>query len=216
MAARATNNAGTGTADAAVAAIKIQQFKRQTIEAQIIGDAPLIMHKWDEKVRKELRGKHVGESPPPKNEIEDPQREYEATIYRLDDGQPGFPATAFKLAATRAASMFGMQMVAFRPMMHIHGEGSDQLVRIEGEPRMREDLVRVGGKGKGTGAPVPRWRAEFWPWSATLSVTFVATTLSPEQIVNVINAAGMVGIGEWRPEKDGTFGTFHVAAEGEV
>ena len=37
--------------------------------------------------------------------------------------------------------------------------------------------------------------------------------LTLEQILNVINAGGMtVGIGEWRPEKDGDFGRFHVEA----
>jgi len=32
-----------------------------------------------------------------------------------------------------------------------------------------------------------------------------------EQILNVINAGGYtVGIAEWRPEKDGSFGKYHI------
>ena len=32
-----------------------------------------------------------------------------------------------------------------------------------------------------------------------------------EQIVNIINAGGYVcGVGEWRPERDGQYGMFHV------
>jgi hypothetical protein len=32
-----------------------------------------------------------------------------------------------------------------------------------------------------------------------------------EQILNVVNAGGYTcGIGEWRPEKDGSFGKYHI------
>lgn len=37
-----------------------------------------------------------------------------------------------------------------------------------------------------------------------------------EQIVNLFNVAGFAcGVGEWRPSKDGSFGTFHVESIGE-
>ena len=36
--------------------------------------------------------------------------------------------------------------------------------------------------------------------------------LTLEQIMNVVNLGGYsVGIGEWRPEKDGDFGRYHIA-----
>ena len=35
--------------------------------------------------------------------------------------------------------------------------------------------------------------------------------LSVEQIINLFNVAGFgIGVGEWRPEKDGSYGLFHV------
>ena len=38
-------------------------------------------------------------------------------------------------------------------------------------------------------------------------------SLSLEQIINIINAGGYVcGVGEWRPERDGQYGMFHVTA----
>ena len=41
--------------------------------------------------------------------------------------------------------------------------------------------------------------------------------LSAAQIVNLFNTAGFgVGIGEWRSEKDGQYGSFHVATEAEM
>lgn len=71
---------------------------------------------------------------------------------------------------------------------------------------MRQDMVRVG-----MGTADVRFRGEFTAWATTLSVTYNAKSLSPEQIVNLFNLAGFgVGVGEWRPEKDGSYGRFHV------
>ena len=50
-----------------------------------------------------------------------------------------------------------------------------------------------------------------------MSVRFNANVLSAEQIINLFNTAGFgVGIGEWRSEKDGQHGLFHVATVGEL
>ena len=47
-------------------------------------------------------------------------------------------------------------------------------------------------------------------------VAFNANVLSAEQIVNLFNTGGFgIGVGEWRPQKDGPFGRFHVATTGE-
>ena len=38
-----------------------------------------------------------------------------------------------------------------------------------------------------------------------------ADTLTVQTVVDLLNRAGQVGVGEWRPEKNGTFGTFRVS-----
>jgi hypothetical protein len=85
-------------------------------------------------------------------------------------------------------------------------------VRILGaEPAMREDMVRVG-----MGTADLRYRGEFADWHAKLLVRYNANVLSESQILNIINVAGFaVGVGEWRPEKDGMNGMFHVATEAD-
>lgn len=58
-----------------------------------------------------------------------------------------------------------------------------------------------------------RYRGEFRNWKATFNIIYNAsnTDYSIETIINVLNAGGFTcGIGEWRPERDGDFGTFHV------
>jgi hypothetical protein len=57
-----------------------------------------------------------------------------------------------------------------------------------------------------------RYRGEFKDWSCTLRLSYNANVLSPEQIVNLFNVAGYaIGVGEWRPARDGSFGRFRVA-----
>jgi len=76
---------------------------------------------------------------------------------------------------------------------------------------MREDMVRVG-----MGTADLRYRGEFADWSAKLLVRYNANVLSESQILNILNVAGFaVGVGEWRPERDGMSGMFHVADEQE-
>ena len=79
-------------------------------------------------------------------------------------------------------------------------------------PSMREDMVRVG-----MGTADIRHRAEFETWGAVLRVKFNANVLSAEQVIGLFEAGGFgVGIGDWRPEKDGVNGRFHVAKTGEA
>lgn len=62
-----------------------------------------------------------------------------------------------------------------------------------------------------------RYRPEFSEWHAKLLVRYNANVLSESQILNLLNVAGFaVGVGEWRPEKDGQYGMFHVATEADM
>ena len=74
-------------------------------------------------------------------------------------------------------------------------------------PEMREDMVRIG-----QGSADLRYRGEFKNWYMEFELQYNASgAMSLEQIINCINAGGFAcGIGEWRPEKDGAFGTFHI------
>ena len=59
--------------------------------------------------------------------------------------------------------------------------------------------------------------SEGWPTDGTLDITYNASAITPAQVVNLLNIGGFgVGVGEWRPEKDGGFGRFHVATEADA
>lgn len=149
----------------------------------------------------------------------DPDAEYEAAFYRTKDGY-GFPVTAFKAATIGAARFYGksISMTALRQFLFMHGELTDNdpqaLVPIVGEPRMREDVVRLGGPSRSADL---RYRPEFPEWSATLVITYVKSSLSRDSVLSLVDAGGLgIGVGEWRPERKGDFGTYKIDMSREV
>jgi hypothetical protein len=191
------------------ATVQIDKIAAETIVVPIVGTTPLIVHRFSEKAKRQMLDNMQGRKSP--KEAKDPQAEYEAAFYRLKDDTYGFPVTAFKLATVGGARFYGssVTMTALKQFMFFRGEvGSDGLglARIEGEPHRREDVVRVGRGGTDL-----RYRPEFTEWSTTLHVTYVTSALTRGSVLSLIDAGGMgIGVGEWRPEKDGDFGTFRI------
>lgn len=184
--------------------VLLYKLDLRTIVLKVVGDSPLIAHKWSEKAKQQMRDKQGKKAKAPK-EAKNPEECYRGTLYEHPDGGYGFPAVAFKAAAVDACSFVdGLTKVAARGAFHIQGD----MVKIEGSaPRMREDMVRVG-----MGVADLRYRAEFPTWKASLTIQFNASVISAEQIVDLFRIAGFaVGVGEWRPQRDGSFGRFRVA-----
>lgn len=183
--------------------VEIPQLNIKLIEITLVGDSPLISHAWSKKAKQEMLDKQMKRAKAAKL-AKDPEQDYRESLYYCDDGRYGFPAVAFKNAAVDACShVSDLTKVAARGAFHIVGD----MVPIEGEPNMREDMVRIG-----MGTADIRYRGEFRKWSVNLQIRYNASMLSVEQIVNLFNTAGFaIGVGEWRPQRDGSFGMFHVA-----
>lgn len=191
------------------AVIQIQRIAAETIRVPIIGTAPLIVHNWSAKAKQQMLDAQQGKKTP--KQIRNPEQDYEDSLYLTDDGY-GFPLMAFKAATVGGARFFGksVPMTQVRQSLFMTGvpskDRSQILTPITGEPKMREDMVRVGMGGTDL-----RYRAEFLEWSATLTVTFVQSLLSRDSVLSLIDAGGMgIGVGEWRPEKRGQNGTYAI------
>jgi hypothetical protein len=193
------------------ALIQISKIPVETIRVPILGTSPLITHRFSEKARHTILAAQQGSKSPKENR--DPEADYQRAFHRIkeDSDEYGFPAVGFKKATVSAARFFpsSVTMVGLRQVMFFHGEpGEDgsSLVRIVGEPRMREDVVRIS-----RGSTDLRFRPEFPEWSATLEVTYVTISITKDSVLTLIDAGGMgVGIGEWRPEKGGDYGTYRI------
>lgn len=189
--------------------VVIDQIASQRMLVPIVGTAPLIVHRFSEKAKRQMLDAMQGRKSP--KEPKDPQAEYEAAFYRLKgDTGYGFPAIAFKAATVGGARFYsGVTMTALKQFMFFSGDvGIDgqMLVAIEGEPVMREDVVKIGRNGADL-----RYRPQFTDWRATLDIVFVKSVITQGSVLSLVDAGGMgVGVGEWRPEKDGNFGTYRV------
>jgi hypothetical protein len=182
--------------------ISPERIDIQRTALRIIGDSPLITHAWSKKAKQMMLDKQMKKGTQAK-EAKDPQRDYEDSLYHIPGGGYGFPSIGVKAAAIRGAKGLGMVMTDAKAAFHIDGD----LLKINGEPHPREDMVRIS-----MGTADIRYRAEFSDWSIDLPITYNARIISLEQIVAMLDAGGFgTGIGEWRPEKDGQFGRFHVA-----
>jgi hypothetical protein len=188
--------------------VEMKQMRLQRIEIPVIGTSPLIMHKWSHKAKQQMLDKQMKRATTGKA-AKDPQVDFEDSIYVDATGLPAFPTIAFKAAAVDAATAMDFRKTNLRQAFHIDGEF---VPVVGGEPEPREDMVRVG-----MGTADIRYRAQFLTWGTVLPVTINLAMLSVEQLVNLFDAAGFgIGIGEWRPQKDGQYGRFKVASDAEA
>lgn len=208
--------------------IEIRPIEIQKTTIRIVGDTPLIMHAWSEKAKREMLEKQMKKTKSTAREAKNPVEDFIRSMYWLtpmptdmsekgfenaikNGARFGFPVTGFKQAAISAAYRMGWakDKMSMRGAFFIDGD-ENQMIEIHSDtPIMREDMVKVG-----MGTADIRFRGEFRNWYADLTVSYNKNgqhTL--EQIINIINAGGYVcGVGEWRPERDGQYGMFHVEA----
>lgn len=210
------------------AIIEIKPINIVTTTVRIAGDTPLIMHRWSEKAKRMILEKQMKKTKSSAKEAKNPVEDFIESIYWME-GKPseyteeafdeacrngarfGFPVTAIKQATISSAYRNGItkDMASLRGAFFIAGEGSELLAEVKGSaPTMREDMVRVG-----MGVADIRFRGEFANWYMDLQVSYNANgAYTLDQIINLINVGGFsCGIGEWRPEKDGNYGMYHVA-----
>lgn len=195
--------------------ISLPRLSLKTIRIKLIGDSPLIVHAWSEKAKQMMLDKQMKKSVKGKD-AKSPEQDFVDSLYWLTekpknpsfevpkDAKFGFPANGVKACAVASCRFIdGIKMTEVRGAFHIDGN----MVEIKGTPTPREDMVRIA-----MGTADIRYRAEFIDWSAEFDVSYNTTALSDAEIVNLFQVGGFgVGLGEWRPATDGSFGRFHVA-----
>ncbi len=213
MATKRTTPAATSTQDQGEA-IVLPKLEVRKVVVPIRGTSPLLVHAWSEKAKKQMRDKQT-KAAKMAREAKDPKADFQSSKYLNEKGKDSVPAGAFRNAIISSG-----RFADGIPMTKITGSVFflEDLVPLKfSKCEMREDMVRVGGKGPGTGTADIRYRAEYHDWSCDLTVQYNANVISLEQLLNLISLAGFsVGICEWRPEKKGQHGRFEIGGQVKV
>lgn len=185
--------------------MKTQAIERSEvfcIGIEVKGTNSLIQNNFSQKAVEQILRKHMGLTVV--KEAKKPREVVEAATIRNVNGLVCVPPTAFKKAMLSAATQTkSLKKTHLKTALFVQG-ASIPITYTSMQSRM--DMVRTSGISRG---PDVRFRPEFLDWGARMVVAF-ADTLSERSVVDLMQRAGGVGVGEWRPEKDGTNGTFEV------
>jgi hypothetical protein len=203
----------------------------QKFSVWIVGDTPLITHAWSQKAKLEMLQKQVKATKGGK-EIRDPQADFVSSLYEMGGGGDGkifgFPATGVKNSIISAghkdkgiprtqvmgALWIDADMVRVRPALA--GAICDMpLIRIYGSPpEQREDMVKIGS-GLNKVANLA-YRGQFTIWAMKITGNYNKNILTDEALAFLIEESGRSsGLGEWRNERKGMFGAYHLATREE-
>jgi len=191
--------------------ISILALKRGKATFHIIGTTPLLMNRFSEKAKQQLLA-----PPPRKNAAErsatlkhDPIAEYRASVYLNRDpnrkARVHAPSEWFKSALANAAlDIPGAAKAKLERLVQVSPQ-----IDLFGTPRLHFGMVRSADMNR---TPDVRCRAVFSEWACSFDVSYIATLIKANDISNLVAAAGeIVGCGDWRPQKGGTYGQFRIA-----
>lgn len=181
-----------------------------TAEFDIVGTAPYIQLNFSEKARNAMMEKmRLGSQANKKRakEARDFDEDFKQAPHYSDEGWYGIPAGSFRNGMISACRLVGFKMTIAKLSVYVEADGFDRLdgtplVRIEGKPVKVIHPVR-----NATGVADIRVRAKFWPWSASLKITFDTEQFSTSDVANLLSRVGaQVGIGEGRPDSKSSAG----------
>lgn len=188
----------------------------KTIEVEIRGNTPLLIHKFAEQAEQGKATRRV------MVDSVTPRDEAQKNAYIAQDGT--FYFNAFSIPATMANAGVNHKMRGSRKTLKFI---------VPSAVRMESDTVTIldeSGKAArnfevdsrpvtipATKGRVMRYRPRFDKWGAKFRLLLNDQMLSSEDAHRLLNEAGeSMGIGDFRPEKRGPFGTFRVTKFEEI
>lgn len=182
-----------------------------TVNVTIVGTTALLQHRFSENAEaaKQTRKVNIQER--------DPREEAETVSYRLPDGSLYFPGAAIgrllreaggshKQRGSRKSLKYVIPAatLVMTDAIRLHAPDSEEVLNnfeVDSRP------VQIPAtKGR-----IMRHRPRLNGWAATFDIRIDETILSSETIHQLLSEGGQqIGIGDFRPEKGGPFGTFRV------
>jgi len=202
--------------------VTIKPPNLQTARFEIVGTAPLVIHRFAAKAKAMMMAKMEAGSTAKKGkarEAFDKDAAYEGARYRAKAGWDGFNAAAIRAAMISACRLVGFKMTLAKLSVFVVPDGWDAvepqipLVKIEGKPRLLESVARVE-----TGQCYITVRPCFDEWSAAVTIRFDGDQFTVADISNLLARVGaQVGIGEGRADSKNSpgmgWGSFTLKSE---
>jgi len=187
--------------------INLKKLDIGTIVVKVVGDSPYMPEPMDMAVL-EKYNKIKSKQNYTKDDISEEEK-VTAKFYYTEDGKLGIPARAIYNSMIRASSyLFDIKQGGMRNIK----EGVTLVGDILPIKFKKQKVLTHWGRTSGMkGSPRKIMRNAFEDWSVEATIQFNKANLSAEQIINVLNWAGFhIGVGGFRKEKTGNFGSFHI------
>ncbi len=187
--------------------IDIKKLDIGILKLKIIGDSPYLPEPMDMAVLEKYNAIKSKKNYT-KDDISEEEK-VKAKLYFTEDNEIGIPARAIFNSMIRGSSyLFEIKQGGMRNIkegLTIKGD----ILKLDFK---KQNVLTHWGRTSGMkGSPRKIMRNAFYDWSVEIVVEYNKANLSAEQIVNVLNWAGFhIGVGGFRKEKTGNFGSFHV------
>lgn len=181
----------------------------KTVEVEIRGTSPLLVHRFTEQSEQAKATRRV------KMSATDPREEAKSHAYVAADGTFYFSAFSIpnaigaagsnhKATGTRKSLRYVVPSavrVTSDSITILNGNGPAKSFEVDSRP-----VTIPATKGR-----IMRHRPRFDEWGARFVLMVNETLLDPKTVHQLLNEAGeQIGIGDFRPEKRGPFGCFRV------
>lgn len=183
----------------------------KTVSFSIQGTTALLMHRFGEQaeVQKSTRKVLVAD--------EDPRDAAERAAYRDPDGFLYLPSSAIA-RMLREAGGGHKQRGSRKSLKYVVPAAvrvlSDTLPLVNGDGKSRATHFEVDSRPvviPATKGRIMRHRPRLNEWSSTFDLVINDEVLGVETVQQLMTEGGMqIGLGDYRPEKGGPFGTFRV------
>lgn len=183
------------------------------MKVNVEGISHLLMHKFSDRssnaMEQKQRKVHIEKKAriAIKDEIED-------CIHRLNNGDAGFPVSAFYGGMREVAPYVeDMDKKLVSGSIKVRAMDGGTLCKIQyTKMEVQRDQAR-----NATGVCDIRYRPRFENWKTEFMIMFNSAQINEEQIINLLNLAGFHrGIGDWRPgapKNPGSYGMYKVATK---
>jgi hypothetical protein len=185
-------------------AVTIPAPNIRTVVLDVVGTAPLMVHKFSQKAITTMAAKQKEGSTGTKGRKRDPkdfEEVFQAARHLAIEGWDGYPAGGIRQALISACGLVDFAMTTAKKCLFVEADGTDAtegtpLVRIlGGEPERNTRYAR-----NTTGVADIRCRPLWRHWHMQLRIRYDADRFTADDVTNLVMRAGeQCGLGEGRP-----------------